>query len=271
MQIFRVAKLKPSLIALLGILITSSFSICQAQKYEAGIQIHNPSNGPRQFFSHPWDITSSGFPTYFFMDGGVFFKATNSKSQYIRASFDLIRNAGSNQITDYQSNNWLYDHSAQFSSTAIRAGIEMGHIWEIHPRIRVQVGAQVNIGKGFRFEESFVTTITDDQGDEVSLRATDANYQGSLVSNVLLAGRIDYRFCKQLRVGLNMNYGLTTSFNDYDYVEQRRLYESGILVEETTNREERNASFKYGFSRLSLPTITLGYSFGKSNSKTTVQ
>ena len=119
------------------------------------------------------------------------------------------------------------------------------------------------MGKGFKFEETFVTTVTNDLGEEVSVRETNSQYQGSLVSNVWLVGRLDYRIWKQLRVGLVMHYGLTTSFNDYNYETRQRYYEMGTLLQEDIRREERNSSFKYGFTRFSLPSITLGYSFGK--------
>lgn len=193
-----------------------------------------------------------------------FFLQQDKANHYVRYSagfsllkykFETVRDINRTDPPSYITNDFFN----------LRVGYEIGKSWSIKERFRIQTGLASSFEKGVR-KKIFDTSPTSINGgvDDGYTENTTAHGNGIMLSENMVL-RADVKVCKQLSVGLEVQYGVQMFYLNSKYPSVYNTYDLNGNEISSSETSVHLKSFGIYRPRLSSPFLNLTYTFGKSN------
>lgn len=241
------------------LIIAASFTFhLKAQNLELGVQWNQLS------FRSGNSITEnvSSNPNRGMDLGGNFFLQQIKDKKYIRFSAGLTYgNRTSSSIST--SGNEERESKNNFNSLSLGIGFELGRIWRLGKKFRIQTGIRWALGRVMTNNSKQTNSSFDANRDLISSTISTTKGPGALSATNLLVGRVDYKLGERVRIGLGFQWGLSFRYSNIKLAESSTTtFGNGATsIQVDSERTLKNANLS--LTGLSRPLLNIGFMIGK--------
>lgn len=241
------------------LILAASFTFqLKAQDLEVGFQLNTLAFRSANNITE--DVSSN--PSRGMNLGGDFFLQQIKEKKYIR--FTAGAAFGKQTSSSIVTNNLEeQEFQNQSSNLSLRIGFELGRVWRLGKKLRIQTGIRWALGRSMIFQSEQTNTSIDSNGDLNSSTFTTTKSPGALSASNLLVGRADYKISDRIHLGLGFQWGVGFSYSNVKRVESRTTTfgngDDPIVYDGESTLRNANL-FLTGLSR---PLFNIGFMIGK--------